>query len=166
MSPTPKQKPGLSKQDYSTPDDFIQAVKTRLGIDEFAWDFAADAENSKAGDHYWGESINSIMVPTEFWVADCGAGWGWLNPPFSNIKYWAEHCWEASKLGARIAFLVPASVGSNWFRDFVFGKAEILFLNGRLAFISDKPKWLYPKDLMLVLYGRPPSIDIWSWKSK
>ncbi len=68
--------------------------------------------------------------------------------------------------GARIAFLVPAGVGSNWYRDFVHNKARVLALNGRLAFIEGKPKLLYPKDCILCLYGPDfaPGFDVWSWK--
>ena len=37
-----------SKQDYATPAVFLEAVKRRLGIRTFPFDFAADAQNSVA----------------------------------------------------------------------------------------------------------------------
>jgi len=61
---------------------------------------------------------------------------------------------------------VPAAVGSNWYRDYVHKKCLVLALNGRLAFITGKPKLLYPKDCILCLYGPDfaPGFDVWSWK--
>ena len=66
--------------------------------------------------------------------------------------------------------LLPASVGANWFRDWVMCEAdEVLFLNGRLAFMPERPTWLYPKDCMLVLYRDCPrrsltGFDVWDWR--
>jgi hypothetical protein len=33
----PEQKPGRSKQDYSTPVEFLDAVKRRFGIEVWDW---------------------------------------------------------------------------------------------------------------------------------
>lgn len=160
----PQQQPGNSRQDYSTPANFIRAVKSRLRISEFDFDFAADETNYKATS-WWGSEENSLIQPDWHHRLD-GGGWGWLNPPFANIEPWAAKCAEASIMGgARIALLVPASVGSNWFRDYVNSAAKVLFLNGRLAFIPDRPKSLYPKDCILALYG--PELrgcEVWDWR--
>jgi hypothetical protein len=63
----------------------------------------------------------------------------------------------------KIALLVPASVGSNWYRDYVDRYAYVLFLNGRIDFIPGEP---YPKDCMLVLYGysNKPGNRVWTWR--
>jgi phage N-6-adenine-methyltransferase len=163
----PKQQKYRSKQDYATPEAFIAAVKARLGIEDFVCDLAADASNAKAP-HYFTEEMDALD-PKSNWALAIGNQWGWLNPPFSNIKPWAEKCAATVKNSdASIAFLVPAAVGANWFRDYVWGQdARVLFLNGRLAFMPDKPKWLYPKDCMLVLYHRwNAGCDLWNWRQK
>ncbi len=157
MAVMPVQKPGLSKQDYSTPDEFIAAVKDRLGISEFAYDLAADVGggNSKAPDWYdvgWNSLTNPWPELTQRWC--------WLNPPFANIAPWAKKCSES---GMKIAFLVPAAVGSNWFRDYVDGKALVLLLNGRLSFDGIAP---YPKDTILCLYGVTPGYEVWNWRKQ
>lgn len=164
MSP-PIQKPGRSKQDYATPADFIAAAKRRLGIREFAHDFAADASNAKAAT-FFDAQRDALSVP--HWSDSCGDGWGWLNPPFSIIGPWAEKCRETKHDGGSLAFLVPAGVGANWFRDYVDGQARVLLLNGRLAFMPDKPTWLYPKDCILCLYSPrvAPGYEVWSWRRK
>jgi len=48
----PKQKPGLSKQDYATPPEFIAAVKKRFGITRFDLDLAAVTENTVAKEFF------------------------------------------------------------------------------------------------------------------
>lgn len=160
----PRQRPHRSKQDYATPADFIQAAKLKLGITEFAFDFAADASNAKAV-HWWGETQNSLNQP--MWASMLKPmQWAWLNPPFSKIDPWAAKCWEMKREGGQIAFLVPASVGANWFKHFVHGKALVMFLNGRLAFIEGQPDELYPKDCILALYSPnlAPGYKVWTWR--
>lgn len=163
MSPQPTQKPRRSKQDYATPENFIQAVKAELDITRFSHDFAADATNAKDLS-FFDEARDALSVPG--WEDYCGHGWGWLNPPFAKIDPWARRCRETKEAGGSIAFLVPAGVGSNWFRDHVDGHALVLLLNGRLAFMPDKPKWLYPKDCILCLYSPvvAPGYRVWTWK--
>jgi phage N-6-adenine-methyltransferase len=159
----PEQKPGRSKQDYATPDAFIRAVKARLGIIDFMHDFAADVTNAKAV-NYFDEARDALRVSQ--WEAHCGSGWGWLNPPFASIGPWAKRCLQTKEAGGQIALLVPAGVGANWFRDYVDGHALVLLLNGRLAFMPDKPNWLYPKDCILALYSMsiPAGYEVWNWR--
>ena len=127
----PAQKPHRSKQNYRTPENFIQAVKQRLGIQEFAIDFAADRFNSQAL-LFWDERIDALQQSVTAWARQCKNGWGWLNPSYTDIKPWAACCMETAALGGSLAFLVPAAVGSNWFRDYVDHNAYVLLLNGRL----------------------------------
>lgn len=160
----PQQKPGLSKQNYGTPENFIRAVKTRLGILSFGHDFAADSGNAKAP-YFFTEENDALSYP--HWETYLSLdGWGWLNPPFARIEPWAARCAETKAAGGQIALLVPAGVGANWFRDYVDGKARVLLLNGRLAFDLDHPTWLYPKDCILCLYSRhvEPGYEVWNWR--
>lgn len=181
----PMQKPGRSKQNYATPSNFIKATKRMLGIDAFTFDFAADAENTKA-DHWWTKENDSLSRSVMEWYFATDGGWGWLNPPFSDIDPWAERCNRLREVGGSVAFLVPAGVGANWFRDHVDGKALVLFLNGRLCFIEDwattidpasvkkgtphfyKSEPLYPKDCILCLYSPmfEPGYQVWTWKDR
>ena len=121
------------------------------------WDLAASPGNAKAP-KYFTEADNSLA---QDWTK-C-AGRLWLNPPFDRIGPWAEKC-AANCPDRLIFFLVPAAVGSNWFRDYVADIARVHFLNGRVPFDPLHPKWGYPKDCMLCIYGQKPGYDIWSWK--
>jgi phage N-6-adenine-methyltransferase len=156
----PAQKPGLSKQDYATPKIFIDAVKRRFGIHEFAYDLAASRENTKAK-HFFCEEEDSLK---QDWRKIRGDAW--LNPPYAHIAPWAEKC--AASAGFKydsgrvrqIYFLVPAAVGSNWFAQHVDGKALVLLLNGRISFDGKAP---YPKDCILAVFGPKPGYEVWSW---
>lgn len=163
----PRQRPGRSKQDYATPRVFIDAVKVLFRIRRFAFDFAADQTNTQA-QRYWDVETDALAQPALRWREQLGSGVGWLNPPYAHIGPWAERCLTVSRLGGRVLFLVPASVGSNWYRDAIheqFG-VSVLFLNGRIPFIPGKPDWLYPKDLALIEFGTgvPFQLDIWRWR--
>lgn len=153
---------GKSKQDYQTPPDFMEAVRRRFG--ELDIDLAASSENKQAN-VYITEEIDSLSL-TQHWPTGLQC---WLNPPFSRIEPWARKC--ADSLSSRVLMLVPAAVGSNWFRDYVFhsGAAEVYFLNGRLKFVGAKDP--YPKDLLLAQYipdYRPFSarVSTWKWRTE
>lgn len=156
MTP-PRQKPGRSKQDYGTPPEFLAAVKARLGIAEFAIDLAANEANACASVFYT-EDMNALV---QAW--NCWAGWCWLNPPFAQINPWVKKAYRESRKGARIAMLVPAGVGANWWKQWVHAKACVLLLNGRITFVGETMP--YPKDCALLLYG--PEVvaqyEIWTW---
>lgn len=127
---------GSSKQTYATPDDFISAVEKRFG--PISFDLACEKETMRGEGGFTKEEDSLAMDWTK------PKGNLWLNPPFDDIGKWAKKCSEYQGDG-KIMFLVPASVGSNWFRDFVYAKSLVIFLNGRLTFKGCKDS--YPKRL-------------------
>lgn len=145
-----------SRQDYITPPDFIAAVQNRFG--SINCDLAASKENAHGP--MWIDKDHDSLSEQVSWHKIPGILW--LNPPFSDITPWAEKCASEGSRGAKILFLTPASVGSNWFMNFVFPFAHVLFLNGRIKFVGCKD--YYPKDCMLSCYGFVKTgIDIWKW---
>ena len=158
----PTQKPHRSRQDYRTPFAFLIAVKRLLKIDHFVVDLAAGEHNTVAK-RFYSVDDNALVQSWNWWS---NGEWAWLNPPYADIKPWVEKAYFS---GCNIAMLIPASVGANWWKQWVHHRAKVLFLNGRLAFMSDKPMWLYPKDCALLLYGpgleRYPNYDIWTWRA-
>lgn len=141
-------------------------MRKALDIKEFVFDFAADLSNTVTPLGHFSEAQNALD-PGNYWPRRTGgAGWGWLNPPYSHIAPWAERCADAATDGAHITLLVPASVGANWFRDFVHGQARVIFLNGRLTFVGHMAP--YPKDCMLCLYGPDVEIgyNVWTWRTE
>lgn len=159
----PSQKPGRSRQDWQTPPEFLEAVKSRLRIVDFERDLAASADNTVCP-YFFDETDNALVKDWRITRYEPYSLWFWLNPPYADIGPWVAKCVEESQRGAHIACLVPASTGANWWRDHVVNDAYILYLNGRLTFVgADGP---YPKDLALLLYTpfvRSGSAT-WNWR--
>lgn len=155
----PRQKPGKSKQTYRTPKGFLSAVMKRLEITKFAIDLAASKSNAVTR-RFYSKQQNALV---RSWVF---SGWNWLNPPFGKLKPWAAKAFKESKRGAHTAMLVPAAIGSNWWRDFVHGKARVLLLNGRITFVGQTTP--YPKDCVLLLFGpnEIPGYEVWTWPNE
>ena len=171
---TPQGTGPKGRQDYGTPVELLNAVKDRFG--PLHWDLAATVENSVCVE-YLSPHSDSLKMPWPPYNWDCKRDTYapfqcWLNPPFSNIDPWAAKCaaWVCDERvvpGSRILFLVPASVGSNWWLHHVSGKARVLALSPRLTFVGCKDP--FPKDCALCVYERswpeqPPLVEPWRWQ--
>jgi phage N-6-adenine-methyltransferase len=146
-----------SDQDVETPEDFMRAVVRRFG--PIAVDLAATVDNAKAR-RFLTPQDNALEVAWSLFDGNL-----WLNPPFGDISPWATHCraWtDAHHKFDRILMLVPASVGSKWFAKHVHGQAMVLALTGRLTFVGHTHP--FPKDLILVEWGRFVGFDCWDWR--
>lgn len=157
MSDGPTVRRHKSVQEVATPEEFMIAIEKRFG--EVQFDLAASANNTKATCYFTKEQ-DALKQDWHKIGKLC-----YLNPEFSDIAPWASKCVTESNLGCEILMLVPASVGTNWFRDFVHRKSFVFFLNGRIQFVGHKHP--YPKDLMLCAYGFSGMIghDIWTWQT-
>lgn len=160
----PKQKPGKSKQDYSTPKEFLDAVEERFG--KLDVDLACREDNKKAQLEVT-EAQDSLGVD---WAEEFNGRTMWLNPPYADIGAWVEKC-KLSVRGmtsGKIIVLVPASIGANWFEQHVIEKCLVLGVNPRIQF--DGTSAPYPKDLMLLVYGfdsdghRLSGFGIFKWR--
>jgi phage N-6-adenine-methyltransferase len=154
---------GSSRQDYATPDDFLAAVRAKFG--PIAFDLAASKENNVTRNFYYATNNFFDMAANSL-----AQNWSdltgnlWLNPPFDSIAPWAKKCSHEASRGAKILFLVPASVGSNWFASHVILSAHVYFLNPRLKFKGAVDP--YPKDCLLAAYGfgNIGRCEVWRWK--
>lgn len=171
----PLQKPGRSKQDYGTPWPFIRAVEKRFG--PLVADLACTRANCKAPSigypdkprgYFFDDGVDSL---SQSWSRDFPTGNLWLNPPFANIGIWAKKCrLEMQERQGLILMLTPASIGSEWFTDYVLHQADVIGLRPRMTFEGTpvNPKTgktdAYPKDLMLSIFGIDnPGFDTWRW---
>lgn len=145
-----------SQQVVGTPWEFIRAVEKRWG--PIAVDLAATAENSK-GQIFISKERDSFKVDWHKLNGNL-----WLNPEFSDIAPWAKKCSYESKHGAEIFLLVPASIDSNWWAQYVHGQALVYPLHPRLKFEGHPT--LYPKPLTLCFYhaGQFGYPGRWLWK--
>jgi hypothetical protein len=162
MGKMPKQKPGLSKQDYGTPPELVAAIERRFGM--LTWDVAADADNAVVSDGRF-FSLAGINALDADWSAHfTPRDLLFLNPPFGAIGHvWAPLVaqWRRRLPWLRLLMLTPASVGSEWFQRYVHKRALTLPLSPRLHYVgADDP---YPKDCMLSCFGFGVGFDVWRW---
>jgi phage N-6-adenine-methyltransferase len=139
----PSQGNDLKQGVYRTDPEFMAVIREKYRI---IGDLAASDDNAQAP-LYLTEKEDSLSVNWKEFYEICvnseGEGWLWLNPPYDNIGKWSAKCAMASFEGVKILFLVPAGVGSNWYRKYVEDFASVDMLNGRLVF-----DFLYPEDYM------------------
>ena len=75
----------------------------------------------------------------------CGLkdSWGgervFCNPPYGRqIGKWVEKGYnESRKPGTTVVMLIPSRTDTNYFHNFILGKAEIRFIRGRLHFTDE-----------------------------
>lgn len=156
----PRQKPRRSEQAVGTPPDFLAAVRERFG--PIICDLAATKKNRVCSRWVGPGSEIPDFLALEDLPYNARRGIYWLNPPYEDLRSWAKQAAALARSRYVIAFLVPASVGSHWFKDYVHFMHRVIFLSPRLKFVGHKTG--YPKDLMLVMFGHPPGYEYWRWK--
>lgn len=74
------------------------------------------------------------------------------NPPYGrDIAKWVEYSYRQSqKSNTVVVMLIPARTDTRWFHEYVYGKAEIRFLRGRLKFNESINSAPFPS--MVVIY--------------
>lgn len=57
------------------------------------------------------------------------------NPPYGReLSKWVRKCHEESQRGALVVMLIPSRTDTKWFHEYIYGKAEIRFIQGRIKF--------------------------------
>lgn len=156
----PVQKPGRSKQDYSTPIELIRVIE-ELQDRTFSVDLAATPDNSKARFCLTPEA-DSLSVS---WAGSFPDGMGWLNPEFGMIRAFMQKCANEGGPDFTIYALVPASIGALWYREHVYPYATTYALYPRIPF-DGWHETAFPKDCILCEYGpdaRPTIVEPLEW---
>ncbi len=74
----------------------------------------------------------------------------YCNPPYGRkISKWIKKAYEEGQ-HTLVVCLIPARTDTAWFHDYVYGKAEIRFLRGRLKYGDGEVNAPFPS--MLVIY--------------
>lgn len=87
-------------------------------------------------------------------VDNLGSDWKgksiYVNPPYSKLAQWIKKCYKEHKKGKTIVMLIPARTDTKAFHEYIYQKAEIRFIKGRLCFDdSGKPA---PFPSMIVIW--------------
>ena len=124
---------------WATHQAFFDALDAEF---HFQTDVCALAENAKCRAYYTPEQ-NGLK---QEWNGVC-----WCNPPYGRtIRSWVQKAYESSLHGATVVMLLPARTDAAWFHDFIYGKAEIRFVRGRLKFGDSKKSAPFPS--MIAVY--------------
>lgn len=124
-----------AKDDWETPQEFFDEWNKQF---HFTIDACANDSNHKCN-RYFSKEQNGLEQ-------DWGGEIVWCNPPYGkSIVQWVRKCWiESQKSRTKVVALLPARTDTRWFHDYVYGKAVIYFVKGRLKFGRQKNSAPFP----------------------
>jgi phage N-6-adenine-methyltransferase len=112
----------LEKDSWETPDSIYQKFGGRF---QCTLDVCASESNTKCPT-FFDEHINGLSSD---WY-----GRVWCNPPYSNIKAWVAKAYRQRNNCQIIIMLLPAKTDTKWFHSYIYRKATITFLKGKVVF--------------------------------
>lgn len=76
------------------------------------------------------------------------------NPPYSDKQQteWVKKCYEHGRNGGIAVMLIPARTDTKRFHEYIYGKAEIRFVRGRIKFGDSKNSAPFPS--MIVVFKK------------
>ena len=86
------------------------------------------------------------------------SNWGsstFCNPPYSNVAKWIEKAHTEWNKGKTVVMLINAITDTKAFHTYIYGKAELRFVKGRVSFINPlqpTKKQPSPKPSMIVIF--------------
>ena len=126
--------------EWATPQDFFDKLNAEF---HFTLDPCATPENAKCGKFYTKEQ-NGLA---QDWTGETV----FCNPPYGKeISAWVEKCYKHSLSGECAVMLIPSRTDTRWFHEWVYGKAELRFVKGRLRFNDSKGSAPFPS--LVVVY--------------
>lgn len=147
-------------QNYRTPPAFLAAVQTRFAPIE--WDAACTTEDCVVP-KYRGYCLDRGWDALSRDWSELGRAIVWCNPPFGKSGQFAAKI--AAAPGIRALLLCQASIDSAWYAAHVHGRALVLALSPRIAFVGEKQG--INRALILCAYGfGPPGFEPWRWDGK
>lgn len=142
MTDTPRgYMPKSQSTEWETPQAFFDELDEEF---HFRLDVCATAENAKCK-RFFSPEQDGLM---QKWDGVC-----WMNPPYgTGIRKWVLKAYESTSCThAVVVGLLPARTDTRWFHEYVYGKAEIRFVKGRLKFGGQKNSAPFPS--MVVVWG-------------
>ena len=112
-----------NKNNWGTPQELFDSLDKEFC---FTLDPCSDNINHKCEKHY---TLNENGL-TKSWDNEIV----FMNPPYGKeISKWVE---KANNSKGIIVGLLPARTDTKWFHNYVYGKAELRFIKGRIRFID------------------------------
>jgi len=83
--------------------------------------------------------------------------WGnrnYVNPPYSQLAQWIKKAYAEASKGKLVVMLIPSRTDTRAFHEYILGKAQILFLRGRLKFsLNGKTAPAPFSSMIAIFYG-------------
>lgn len=112
-----------NKDDWETPQALFDSLNEEY---HFTLDPCASHKNHKC-DKYYTIEDDGLSQDWSGEVVFC-------NPPYGrNIGEWVKKCSDESK-HAVVVMLIPARTDTSYFHDYIYHKADVEFIRGRLKF--------------------------------
>ena len=130
---------------WETPQDFYDLLDNEF---HFTLDPCADESNHKCG-RYFTKEQDGLKQDWSGEIVFC-------NPPYGRkVGEWVQKCFrEVYQGNCKCAVLLLfANTDTKWFHDWVYHKAEVRFIKGRLKFGGQK--YDAPKPSMVVIFRKP-----------
>lgn len=123
--------------EWATPQAFFDDLNKEF---HFTLDVCANEQNHKCAIYFTKDDDGLAQ------------NWGghiiWCNPPYGrDIANWVKKCSEHTGVAV---MLLPARTDTRWFHDYIYQKAEIRFIKGRLKFGGAKNPAPFPS--MVVVF--------------
>lgn len=131
---------------WCTPKDLFDKLNDEFS---FVLDAAATERTAKCSLYYTPETDGLLQS----W--DVG-GSVFCNPPYGrDICKWVKKAFDEARCGFPIVLLLPARTDTRYFHDYIYGKAEVRFLRGRIRFTDEEGNTIGPAPFpsMLVIYN-------------
>ena len=129
-----------NSDEWATPDDFFRELNKEFC---FNLDPCASHENHKCNTYY--------TVDNDGLSRSWGGCRVFCNPPYSEIDKWVEKAYRESRQdNTLIVLLIPARTDTRYFHNFIYQRAEIRFVKGRLKFGQSKNSAPFPS--MVVIF--------------
>lgn len=128
--------------EWETPQQLFDELDAEF---HFTLDVCSTDENAKCEKHF----TKADDGLAQDWTGETV----WCNPPYGRgMKDWCIKCYEHFMGGGTAVMLIPARTDTSCFHDWIYGKAEIRFIRGRLKY--GNAKWNAPFPSMIVIYRR------------
>lgn len=130
---------------WCTPQDIFDELNKEFN---FTLDVAATDKSAKCNDYYTKQDDGL----SKSWKT---SGTVFCNPPYGRtIGKWVKKAYDEFLGGQSVVLLIPSRTDTKWFHDYIYGKAEIRFIKGRITFEDEdgNKRWNAPFPSMIVIY--------------
>lgn len=120
---------------WTTPIELFRELDKEF---HFTLDPCSTHENALCKKHY--------TIKENGLLQDWGGETVYCNPPYGReVKHWVKKCYEESlKPNTTVVLLIFARTDTKYFHDYIYGKAELRFIKGRLKFGNCKNAAPFP----------------------